>query len=103
MGEGWRPSNRERDLRIRRRDWRELKGGVIAERGPFCERCGDDPNDSDLQLHHRSYVHWLYEGPEDVELLCNRCHAIEHRRDYFAPRYHELLNGWWRRDAENDG
>lgn len=32
----------------------------------------------DFNVHHRSYVNLGNERPEDLEVLCHRCHQLEH-------------------------
>jgi hypothetical protein len=46
-------------------EWERLKREVITRRGNRCERCG----------RVSAYLHSLgIEQPEDVELLCPKCH-----------------------------
>jgi 5-methylcytosine-specific restriction endonuclease McrA len=55
--------------------WRARKAAIIRYRGERCERCFRVDN---LELHHRTYERLGRELPEDVELLCSRCHQLEH-------------------------
>ena len=61
-------------------DWERLKREIIKQRGNRCERCGDVS--AYLELHHKHYHSLGIEQPEDVELLCPKCHkgADEARR-----------------------
>src|SRR5262245_29587921 len=43
-----------------------------------CERCGFHGTDAEPNVHHRSYAQLGHEAPEDLEVLCLRCHAREH-------------------------
>jgi 5-methylcytosine-specific restriction endonuclease McrA len=52
--------------------WKLLKGDVIQQRGLRCERC--DSYEA-LELHHLHYRTLGSERPEDVELLCPKCHV----------------------------
>lgn len=55
--------------------WKKLKRQVIAERGNACEHCGTDKK---IYLHHKHYDTLFEETPEDVTLLCLRCHMSAH-------------------------
>lgn len=55
--------------------WIGRKAAVIKFRGYACESCRAT---SRLELHHTTYERLFHEHPEDVELLCHRCHAAEH-------------------------
>jgi 5-methylcytosine-specific restriction endonuclease McrA len=56
--------------------WRQLRTRVLAERGYACERCGMTL--TPLDLHHLHYRTLGEETPDDVELLCHRCHDNQH-------------------------
>ena len=68
--------------------WRDFRAGLIAERGPVCERCGKIVADeSKLIGHHKieltpENVHdyTISLNPELVELICDSCHNKEHMR-----------------------
>lgn len=54
--------------------WRELKEIIKAERGAKCETCGSTEN---LDLHHiQPRKHKGKNVPENLQLLCRKCHAI---------------------------
>lgn len=55
--------------------WTGRKAAVIRARGYACERCRAT---SRLELHHKTYARLFHERPEDVQLLCHRCHSTEH-------------------------
>jgi hypothetical protein len=64
-------------------DWQQRRKDVIANAGHQCERC-DLPRwvarlvyDQDLHVHHLNYQNRGNEQPEDLEVLCRRCHEIE--------------------------
>ena len=52
-------------------DWERLKREIIKQRGNRCERCGVSGY---LELHHKHYHSLGSEQPDDVELLCPKCH-----------------------------
>jgi hypothetical protein len=62
-----------------RTDMRRERGGVV------CSRCGMSERDNKLTYgeglhgHHLTYKRFGHEHSEDVQLLCSRCHAWEHR------------------------
>ena len=64
--------------------WRARKAAIVRYRGERCERCGSTDS---LELHHRTYERLGRERPEDVELLCHRCHKLEHDITEDAPRW----------------
>jgi hypothetical protein len=53
-------------------EWKRFKCEVIKQRGCRCERCGQVS--ASLELHHLHYHSLGSEQPEDVELLCPKCH-----------------------------
>ena len=53
-------------------EWKRFKREVIKQRGNRCERCGHVS--AYLELHHKHYHSLGSEQPEDVELLCPKCH-----------------------------
>jgi hypothetical protein len=72
--------------------WRELREILIAERDGFCQRC-NMPRwlaailyDQDMHVHHLHYQSLGHECPDDVQILCRRCHDLETfgRSDYPA-------------------
>jgi len=67
-------------------DWQERRKHFLAgEDGlsSWCNRCklprwlAGIVYDQDLHVHHKSYVNIGSEKPEDLEILCTRCHEIE--------------------------
>lgn len=67
-------------------DWQERRKHFLAgEDGlsSWCNRCklprwlAGIVYDQDLHVHHKSYVNIGSEKPEDLEILCKRCHEIE--------------------------
>jgi hypothetical protein len=53
-------------------DWQRFKCEIIKQRGNRCERCRHVS--AYLELHHKHYHSLGIEQPEDVELLCPKCH-----------------------------
>lgn len=55
--------------------WGETRDRLIASAGHRCQRCGASEH---LQVHHLTYVNLGNESDEDLQVLCRRCHAVEH-------------------------
>lgn len=47
-------------------------------RGCKCERCKKPKPPNVLHIHHKTYERIFEEREADLEILCPRCHAIEH-------------------------
>jgi hypothetical protein len=67
-------------------DWQERRKLFLAGKdglGSWCNRCriprwlASIAYDQDLHVHHKSYANIGIEKPEDLEILCKRCHEIE--------------------------
>ncbi len=52
--------------------WRIFCKGIISIRNSRCEKCG--AVGVRLEVHHKTYEHFHDERPEDVEVLCRKCH-----------------------------
>lgn len=66
--------SKEYDDYLKSEKWLNLRKSIIKRRKK-CERCGYDQN---LQVHHKHYKNIFNERPQDLELLCARCHMKEH-------------------------
>jgi hypothetical protein len=57
--------------------WKRLRAHMLERAEYRCERCGT--NRRKLNVHHKNYEHIGYESAyDDLEVLCDRCHEIEH-------------------------
>jgi predicted RNA-binding Zn-ribbon protein involved in translation (DUF1610 family) len=60
------------------------KQRVLTARPHICERCSKDLSDIILTnkfgyaIHHKDYDHSNSDDDNNLELLCKRCHQIEH-------------------------
>ena len=64
---------------LQSKEWAEIKADILIIRGEKCERCGTKyKRPSSLHLHHLTYKNLYNEEPEDLELLCQKCHKREH-------------------------
>ena len=61
---------------LRSYKWIKFRDRLKKERG-CCEHCGSKEN---LECHHKTYKNMYNEKPEDILVLCKKCHTEEHRR-----------------------
>jgi len=66
-------SDRPDDDSLYDEHWKQLSKQLRAERG-CCEVCGSEAEET----HHRHYRTFGNERPEDVVVLCHRCHCYIH-------------------------
>lgn len=71
---------------LRSKEWIQKKIGIIEIRGQRCEKCGEKKELKRLHLHHLNYKRIFNERSEDLKLLCNRCHMIEHEKKIQKPK-----------------
>lgn len=59
--------------------WHAKREAALLRSGRRCQSCGTL---RDLEVHHKHYETFGHEKPEDLEVLCIRCHdqADEQRR-----------------------
>lgn len=57
-------------------EWAQLKIDLFKYRGYSCEKCS---NRNNLHVHHLHYNNIFNEEPEDLEILCAKCHSKEHK------------------------
>jgi hypothetical protein len=67
--------------------WRLFKITIFAQRGPYCERCGSCRRP---EVHHKTYARLFNELPEDVEVLCRKCHSAQHGIIMTEPPVHAV-------------
>jgi 5-methylcytosine-specific restriction endonuclease McrA len=60
--------------------WREKRIEALKAAGYKCSRCGTHGarGGSGLQVHHRTYERLGEELPDDLQVLCRRCHQAAH-------------------------
>jgi hypothetical protein len=82
---------REYNQHLESKEWRKTKKSLrresVIENGKaICSRCGLSEYENKqeygegLHGHHRTYERFGSERVDDLELLCSRCHAWEHRQ-----------------------
>ena len=57
-------------------EWAEIKADLISMYGEQCQWCGKETRF--LAVHHLNYDNLGHEEPDDLVLICNKCHATEH-------------------------
>jgi 5-methylcytosine-specific restriction endonuclease McrA len=62
-------------------EWRVFRKQILSDRGSKCENCGFDKVIK-LHIHHLTYDRLYNELPEDVKILCRRCHESVHERKF---------------------
>ncbi len=82
MAVGWWSFRRHRRHNyhryLRSRGWLKRRGEAVARAHGHCERCGSNVR---LEVHHRTYARVGRERPEDLEVLCRRCHIEQSRAE----------------------
>lgn len=58
-------------------EWAALKIDLFKHRGYSCERCCSKTK---LHIHHLNYKNIFNEEPEDLIILCVKCHEKEHNK-----------------------
>lgn len=60
--------------------WRKTKKKAIQDADFMCSDCGRD--NVPLDVHHKTYEHKGYEYPEDLQVVCRKCHEHIHGRKF---------------------
>lgn len=58
--------------------WQGLRAAKLAQAGYCCEHCKTTCEDTTLDVHHKTYEHLGFEPLGDLEVLCRRCHLLQH-------------------------
>ena len=78
--------------------WKRLRARLLRERGERCERCRASftpgTGARHLSLHHLTYERLGHELDEDVQLLCETCHAEADRERAEASAYQRRVLAW---------
>jgi hypothetical protein len=61
---------------LRSAAWQTRRMLAFAVYGRHCARC---PTTTNLHVHHKTYARFGAEPVEDLLVLCESCHAAEHR------------------------
>lgn len=57
-------------------EWAQLKIDLFNHRGKKCEKCSSE---EEIHVHHLHYRNIFNEEPEDLVILCKKCHFAEHK------------------------
>ena len=60
------------------KEWLDIRIDLLSIRGKRCENCGNDK--CILDIHHLTYKNIFNEEPEDLIILCRKCHKKEHSK-----------------------
>lgn len=63
---------------IQSKEWFQLKIDILEKRGCYCEKCRKKKYPAGLHLHHLTYERLFNEEPQDLMLVCAKCHKKEH-------------------------
>lgn len=66
--------------------WVQIKIDLLQDRGCKCERCGCRRAPQFLHVHHVTYDRVFHEEPSDLEVLCSKCHVVEHEIVTLRPK-----------------
>jgi hypothetical protein len=91
----------EYDEYMHSRQWRNKARVALAASGEKCKRCGCSKYTRKLEVHHLTYERFKNELPEDLEVLCTRCHEkadVERGYDEFQRRV--IVPKFYRRLAQ---
>src|SRR5262249_53330141 len=76
MRSDWYYTTNERYLAyLKSNEWLERRQQVIQRCNNTCERCGKFHV---AEVHHLTYAHVFHEELEDLQGLCEYCHAFVH-------------------------
>jgi 5-methylcytosine-specific restriction endonuclease McrA len=63
---------------LRSRGWKERRRLALRRAANRCQDCGAAGK---LDVHHRTYRRWGNELPNDLRVLCAKCHRRRHSRN----------------------
>ncbi len=97
---------------IRSAKWKQRARAALVRAKNKCERCGLSKWSGRLEVHHRTYEHFKSEPPEDLEVVCKKCHdqadveRLNNRLLEISDKLYEArLDGWaskvWGEDWED--
>ena len=67
--------NMDYELYLKTEEWQRTRLDAIENARGQCERCGSGDG---IQVHHKTYERRGEELPEDLIVLCDKCHEKEH-------------------------
>lgn len=89
--------------------WKRKREDALERARYECEECGMHKGARRLEVHHLTYERFKNERPEDLKVLCEKCHpkANKEREQAVAARNFEKLEearyeGWARKVYGDD-
>lgn len=80
--------------------WRQVRLEALDRAGNKCQLCSRKQT---LEVHHNTYENLGCELPEDLIVLCDRCHAKHHDALPAEPLTHkDMVNRWLEFEKSND-
>lgn len=70
-------------------EWAKIRIFALHRAKHRCQRCGAS---GVLQVHHSTYSNLYNEKPEDLEVLCKKCHKKADREREYDSRYDSALD-----------
>ena len=86
QGEISEQQRRYREEYLQSGHWKAVREGALRRAAYRCQVCNSDKS---LDVHHRTYERVGRELPEDLTVLCRKCHNVFHnsgRRTHQAPK-----------------
>ncbi len=71
--------------------WALQRTAALARASYRCSTCGSPV---DLEVHHLTYERLGEELPQDLTVLCGKCHTRLHRQENERRRHNARLDGW---------
>ncbi len=66
-------------LYLKSETWLKIRLEMLSFYNFTCSRCNLKMYHKRLHVHHKTYKNIFHEEPEDLELICNKCHEKEHK------------------------
>ena len=60
--------------------WKHKRKNAMKRVSHQCQLCGFRTHAANLVVHHNSYTNFGHEKPEDLTVLCERCHRGLHEK-----------------------
>jgi hypothetical protein len=94
LGQERRPARATYNAYINSTPWRHRRDAALDAAGHRCQVCNSPDG---LEVHHRTYVRFGSENPDDLTVLCEECHTLYHgrfgmRTDPQPERYERFMN-----------
>jgi 5-methylcytosine-specific restriction endonuclease McrA len=92
--ENWRKQRKAAHrVYLRSAEWKSRRTSALDRAGDRCMDCGSTSN---LHVHHLTYKRWHDERPDDLRVLCRRCHGRRHRTGGRQEDLADRLIAWLR-------